>query len=166
MKETNYLVSIKFSKRLSSGGHILLMDYEYFHTLIIIIIQVSSAVVAARLREQPAPMTAYNASLELLCVIYAIQFCLMQLGAAFPCQPWSLGACRSAAGRCQASWGGWFWGGRDVLEVPPFRNRLTLPSLPALSRPNVGRDQIDAIACPSRLCLFHGTRTVHTSLSC
>jgi len=55
------------------------------------------------------------------------------------------------------------WVGRDVLEVPPFRNRLTLPGLPALSRPNVGRDQI---ACPSRLCLFHGTRNVHTSLRC
>ena len=120
----------------------------------------------AGLREQPAPMIAYIASLELFCVIYAIQFCLMRFGAAFPCQPWSVGACRSAAGRCQASWGGWFWISRDVLEVPPFRNRLTLPRLPALSRPNVGRDQIAAITCPSRLCLFHDTRTVHTSLSC
>ena len=73
----------------------------------------------------------------------------------FPFQSWSLGACRSAAGRSQASWGGWFWVGRDVLEVPPFRNRLTLPGVPALSRPNEGRDQIAAIACPSRLCLFH-----------
>ena len=41
---------------------------------IMIIIQVSSAVVAARLREQPAPTTAYTASLELFCVIYAIQW--------------------------------------------------------------------------------------------
>ena len=123
----------------------------------------SSAVVAARLREQPAPTTA---ALELFCVIYAIQFCLMRFGATFPCQPWSLGACRSAAGRCQMSWGGLFWVARDVLEVPPFRNRLTLPGLPALSRPNIRRDQIAAIACPSRMCLFHGTRTVHTRLSC
>ena len=118
--------------------------------LIIIIIQVSSAVVAARLREQPAPTTDYTASLELFCVIYAIQFCLMQFGAASPCQPWSLGTCRSAAGRCHASWGGWFWVGRDVFEVLPFRNMLTLPGLPALSRPNVGCDQIATIAFPSR----------------
>ena len=68
-----------------------------------------------------------------------------------------LGACRPAAGRCQAFYGGGLSVGRDVLEVPPFRNRLTLPGLPALSRPNVGREQMAAIACPSRLCLFHGT---------
>ena len=59
----------------------------------------SSVVLAARLREQPAPTTAYTASLELFCVIYAIQFCLMRSSTAFPSQPWSLGACRSAAGR-------------------------------------------------------------------
>ena len=88
----------------------------------------------------------------------------MRFVAAFPCHPWSLCACRPAAGRCQASYGGWFWVGRDVLEVPPFRNRLTLPGLPALSRPNVGREQIAAIACPSRLCLFYGTPSIHTSL--
>ena len=57
----------------------------------ILIIQVSSAVVAARLREQPAPTTAYTASLELFCVIYAIQFCLMRFVAAFPWQPWGRG---------------------------------------------------------------------------
>ena len=114
----------------------------------------------------------------------------MRFGAAFSCQPWSVGACqtwsvgacqpwsvgacqpgsvgacRSVVGRCHSSRGRWFWVGRDVLEVRPFPNRLTLLGVPALSRPNVGRDQIAAIACPSRLCLFHGTRTVHTSLSC
>ena len=70
----------------------------------IIIIQVSSAVVAATLRERPAPTTAYTAALELFCVMYAIQLCLLRFGAAFPNQPWSLGTCRSIAGRYQASW--------------------------------------------------------------
>ena len=104
-----------FDRKDSNHSHIIIIIL-----IIIITIQVSSVVVAARLREQPAPTTAYTASLELFCVIYAIQFCLMRFGAAFPSQPWSFGARRSAAGRCQASRGGWFWSAAMSLKSLRF----------------------------------------------
>ena len=100
------------------------------------------------------------------CIPLLLDIWFLRFGTAFSCQPWSLSACRSAAGRCQASLGSWFWVGRDVLGVPPFQNRLTLHDLPALSCSNVGHDQIAAFTCPSRLCLFQGIRTVHTRLNC
>ena len=71
--------------------------------------------------------------------------------------------CRSDADQHRRCWGGRVWVGRDNHGVRWFGSRRTLFGLRTPSRPSVGCGRRGAVACPSHLCLFDGTDSVHTT---